>query len=326
MLRRPKQLAIPNLHRWWNTHPPLFVSAALTGALALFFLAGIFLDPRYIGGAPVWLKPLKFAVSFSLYSFTLLWMLGFVEGWVRLKKLVGSIVVLTLAAELLVIAGQAARGLASHFNVATPLDAALWSLMGVTIVVLWMAHLAIAWLVIRQRFASPPLAWSLRLGLVITLIGMTLGFLMTMPSAQQLASWQAGAPVSVVGAHSVGVQDAGPGLPLVGWSTQGGDLRVGHFIGMHALQVLPFLAWLMMRRRGFDPVQQTRLIWIAAGLYLGLTLLVTWQALRAQPITAPDAMTALTLLALLVTAGLATFIALRRLPATSLTSARSSAR
>ena len=84
--------------------------------------------------------------------------------------------------------------------------------------------------------------WALRLGLIIAMVGMGEGFLMTNPTAQQLAGWQAGEAVTIAGAHSVGVPDGGPGLPVVNWSTTGGDLRIGHFVGMHALQVLPFLA------------------------------------------------------------------------------------
>ena len=103
-------------------------------------------------------------------------------------------------------------------------------------------------------------------------------------------------------------------MPVVGWSTEGGDLRVAHFVGLHALQVLPLLglalarfgpAWLPMRER-------SRLIAVAATFWIALILLLTWQALRAQPLIAPDALTLLALGLLLATTAGATGAVLRR--------------
>ena len=40
-------------------------------ALAVVCAVGIVVDPRVLVGAPIWLKPFKFAVSFVLYGVTL---------------------------------------------------------------------------------------------------------------------------------------------------------------------------------------------------------------------------------------------------------------
>ncbi len=286
------------IRRLWHTHAPLTVSGFLTLGLLAFFTAGIFLDERVITGLPAWLKPTKFAISVSIYTFTLLWLLSFIRTeklWrKRLVNILGWTVALTFAAEWVGIVTQAARGTTSHFNISSTFDAALWGLMAVSIMILWVANFVIAGLLLLERFDNPAFAWSLRLGLIITIIGMGLGYLMTNPTALQMAQWETGEPVTIVGAHSVGVPDGGEGLPFVNWSTQGGDLRIGHFIGMHALQVIPFLGWFVTRRRRLSKLsrgQQTALVWTGSAGYLGVVLLVTWQALQAQPIIQPDALT-----------------------------------
>ena len=93
------------------------------------------------------------------------------------------------------------------------------------------------------------------------------------------------------GGHTVGAPDGGPGLPITDWSTLHGDLRIGHFVGLHALQLLPILAFLLLRVPGLAAVTRTRLLAVAGSGYAGLLLLVTWQALRGQALLAPDALT-----------------------------------
>ena len=272
-----------------QTHRPLTLSALITAALTLLFIIGVFADPRVVTGAPAWLKPAKFGVSISLYSLTLVWILGFIQGRRRLVNILGWTVLVTFGLEWVSIITQIARGTTSHFNIATPLDTALWTLMAVAIAVLWVANFVIAGLLLFQKFDHPAFAWSLRLGLMLAVVGMGLGYLMTSPTAQQMAGWSAGGPVTVAGAHTVGVADGGPGLPVVGWSTVGGDLRIPHFVGMHALQLVPFVGWLLSRRR-LSPRQQTALVWVISGFYLGLTALFTVQALRGQSVIRPDAL------------------------------------
>jgi len=108
---------------------------------------------------------------------------------------------------------------------------------------------------------------------------------------EQIASWEQGAPVTLIGAHSVGVPDGGPGLPVTGWSTEGGDLRIPHFVGLHALQVIPLAGGGISRRRRLTPGQRLGLVWTVSLAYLGLVVLLTWQASREQPLLAPDALT-----------------------------------
>jgi hypothetical protein len=159
-------------------------------------------------------------------------------------------------------------------------------------VVVWLMTLVVAGLLLRQRLPNPAFAWGLRLGLLICLLGMAVAFPMTRPTATQLAEARtSGQRLTVAGAHTVGAADGGAGLPVVGWSTEAGDLRAAHFVGLHGMQVMPLVAWLVGRRRRLGAGRRVALVWTAAGLHGGLVLVLTWQALRGQPIVAPDAAT-----------------------------------
>jgi hypothetical protein len=111
------------------------------------------------------------------------------------------------------------------------------------------------------------------------------------PTPAQLAADQRGEGMPIVGAHSVGVEDDGPGLPVTGLSTVGGDLRVAHFFGLHGLQALPLLGFLLANFGPvwLCPVHRVALVWTAGLTYLGFVLILTWQALRGVPVVAPDA-------------------------------------
>jgi len=294
------------LRRAWAFDKPLaFVGSAMVVLLAAM-LVGLVLDERVITGAPAWLKPMKFAVSIAIYCFTLLWLLTFVEGRRRLVKAVAAVTAVALGLELVLIAGAAGLGTTSHFNVSTPIQSAVWSTMGAAIVATWLANLVAAVLLLRQRLPEPALAWGLRLGLLVSFVGMGLAFFMTVPTPEQLALAEATGRVPIAGAHTVGAADGGPGLPVVGWSTVGGDVRAAHFLGLHALQALPLLGWLLGRggRPAWLGAGDRRALVVIAGLaYLGLVVLLTSQALRGQPLIAPDALTLTALAALVLGAG-----------------------
>jgi hypothetical protein len=274
-------------------------SLTLLGVLMLITLAvslvGLAFDPRVITGAPAWLKPFKFAVSIAIYSFTLLWMLTFVQGRRFLVRMVSLVTLLAFAVEMVVVIAQVLRGTISHFNAASAFDGALFSVMGMFVILIWAMNLVAALLLLFQCLPDPAFAWALRLGLLLTLTGAAAGILMVQPTPAQRAALAANERVTAIGAHSVGVPDGGPGLPITGWSTAGGDLRIGHFVGLHALQALPIVGWLLMRRRArrLGDRHRVALVWAVGLSYLGLMALLIWQALRGQPLIAPDATTLL---------------------------------
>ncbi|WP_198413828.1 hypothetical protein [Cryobacterium algoritolerans] len=269
-------------------HRPLLWLAVAMAGVTVIGAVGLLVDPRILTGAPLWAKPLKFAISILVYSLTLSWLLGMLRRGRRLAWWAGTITAVFLVVEMIVIVGAAAAGLTSHFNVTTPFHAALWSMMAVSIVIVWASALLVAVLLFRADLGDPARSLAIRAGALVAVAGMGLAFLMTGPTAAQLERFQ-----GIAGAHTVGVPDGGQGLPLLGWSTVAGDLRIPHFVGMHALQLIPLAALLLELLAGripalTEPRTRFRLLWVVIGLYLGVLALLTGQALAGQSIVRPD--------------------------------------
>ncbi|GAB4054205.1 hypothetical protein [Catellatospora paridis] len=263
--------------------------SAVMAAVLVVAAVGLVVDDRTVGGQPVWLKPAKFAVSIAVYGLTLAWLLGHLRRGHRAARWATYVILVMALLEVGIIVFQAARGRASHYNEATPLDEALWRAMGMTIVVLWVATVVLTVLLWRHGMADRASTWAVRLGMLLLLLGLLQGFTMVVPTAEQLALDEQGVD-TLMGAHAVGVSDGGPGMPLTGWSTTGGDLRIGHFVGIHGLQAVLLFAMLLPALVA-DVARRTRLVFVFSFGYAGLLVLVTWQALRGQPLLAPDALT-----------------------------------
>ncbi|WP_027929632.1 hypothetical protein [Amycolatopsis thermoflava] len=277
-------------------HRPMTWTAGIMAGMTVVSLGGLALDDRVLLGAPIWLKPLKFAVSIALYCLTWAWMLTLLRRGQRLAARVSTAIAVIVLVEYAIIVLQVVRGRASHFSAATAFDATLFTVMGISIAALWTGTLVLTILLLRTEITDAAARWAIRLGAVVSLAGLGLGGLMIGPTDEQVRSMRDGTFEGLVGAHSVGVADGGPGMPLTGWSTTGGDLRIPHFVGMHALQVLPLFALLLAvlaRRvtRLRSGVVRARLVAVAGFGYAGLVALVTWQALRGQPLIHPDART-----------------------------------
>ncbi len=276
------------LDRLWRTSPPLTTVGVLMLVVAGASLVAMLVDPRMITGAPAWLKPFKFAVSTAIYSLTLAWIFESLSDWPRVRRVVGWTTAIVFVLEVAIIDAQAWRGTTSHFNVSTPLDAVLFFVMGGAILMQTLVSVAVAVALWRQRFTDRALGWALRLGMTLTIVGALIGPLMTRPTAAQLADARAGGRMAIAGAHSVGGPDGGPGVPVTGWSREHGDLRVPHFIGLHAIQALALVA-IGLRRWRRSEAARVRALLAATASYASLFLLLLWEALRGQSLVAPDA-------------------------------------
>ncbi len=255
--------------------------ASIVGAIVLipFWL----FDTRDLGGVSAWEKPLKFFISSAIFSITYSWLSSFIAKRSRWVKLAGLFIAISLAVELILIVAMASLGTTSHFNVSSPASIVVWSLMATFISIVLFATVFLSVMILFQKNEDGNLRLALGLGSINTSIGMALAYLMTSPTANQLANFQ-----GIAGSHSVGVSDGGPGLPFLGWSTVAGDLRVGHFFGLHSIQV----AAVLLAASLLLPVAlRVPLLIVGNATWLGFIGLVTWQSLRAEPFSAPSQLT-----------------------------------
>ena len=229
----------------------------------------LLLDGRTVYDINVWVKPLKFEFSLALYLGTLAWFWGYLAPEAQSSRglrIFATVSVALVAFEIAYIVLQSARGVGSHFNEATPIEAVMFTLMGVSALVFSVLPAAVGIAIVRRP--QPGMAPAFRLSVVLGLILTT------------VLGMAAGIAISVNGGHWVAAAatDAG-GLPIFGWTRAGGDLRVAHFFGLHALQILPVAGWLVARRRP----EATGLVWLAAVALTALVAYTLVEALAGRP-------------------------------------------
>ena len=274
----------------------LFWLAVICVVVAIALIPLWILDSRQLLGVSVWEKPIKFFISAAIFSFTYSWLSSFITKGARWVKVAGLFIAVSLTVELVLISAMAILGTTSHFNVSSPTAIVIWSLMATFISIVLFSTIFISLMILFQKQNEFNLKLALALGSVNTAVGMGLAYLMTWPSAAQLANYQ-----GIAGAHAVGVSDGGPGLPFLGWSTVAGDLRVGHFFGLHSIQVAAILLALSLL---IPFAFRVPLILVGNLSWLGFVGLVTWQSLRAEPFSSPSELTIISFVALAAVASI----------------------
>jgi hypothetical protein len=248
---------------------------ALTGWLHVLLLVLILciapFDSRTVMGINAWIKPLKFTVSIVIYLWTMAWFLEYLRGPRWLVRLISWGVSIAMLAEICCIVLQGARATTSHYNLKTSFDGMVFSIMGVMIIFNTLfILLTLVLFLTRAKELPTAYLWGIRLGLLFLLLGSMEGAVM----------------ITRLG-HTVGLADGGPGMPLLNWSTRGGDLRIAHMLGLHALQIIPLAGYLITRwKAGSTPRSQLAYLGGFAALYLAVTALLFWQAMSGKPLLA----------------------------------------
>jgi hypothetical protein len=284
--RRPSALAITKtfgrrIHRlqeavrsWYELHRGNGATIVVVWALYLELLLMLVLlvllpfDTVQVGGRYRLIKPLNFTMSMAMYLATVVILLDYLRASMWWKKFIGWGVSICILTAITCITMQAARGTTSHFNNTTPFNSTVSLLMDIVdplnsvfVLVLLIFALQVKYDVSRSS------QLGIAFGLSLFLAGSVIGGVMV---AQ--------------GQSVVGVAPGGPGLPLLNWSTTGGDFRIAHFLGIHALQILPIAGWLIDRLKGLPRrAKPTAVVAVSAG-YALLMAFAFMQAMNGVPL------------------------------------------
>ena len=225
---------------------------------ALILIRSKFSDVQ-INGVNVMYKPFKFALSMGIFSLTMGWYTGYLTSYKYINLYNWSLIIF-LGFEVFYVTLQASRGQLSHYNVSSALYTSLTVAMAIAAIAATVYTGYIGILFCTENFPELPdyYLWAIRLGIFLFVI-----FALE------------GAVIGANGSPRVGGQDGGA-IPFLNWSLKYGDLRIAHFVGMHALQILPLLAFYI-----FKDVWVVILVGLMYGL---LALFCLVQALNAKPL------------------------------------------
>lgn len=236
----------------------LFVFGLINFSLAIvFFLLSLFSETKVMG-VNNWYKPIKFALSIGIYSWTMAWYVHYLESGSYIN-VYNIVVIISLGFEIFYIAIQAARGQLSHFNQSSALYSSLYFLMAAAASIATIATAYIGYQFFVQKIPQLPdyYLWAIRIGIILFVLFAFEGFVM-------------GSNLS----HTIGGPDGDSGLPFLNWSYKYGDPRIAHFIGMHALQIIPLVS--------FHLLKDTKLTLFLSIIYLFLAIYVFIYSLQGK--------------------------------------------
>lgn len=238
-------------------------TAGLLLAIILIFYS--FFNEEIVLGINSMYKPIKFALSIWIYAWTMAFLFFYVKDQAKVRTY-SWVAIVVMGFEQFAVTSQAFRGEQSHFNMANVYGIILYALMGIFILTLTLHTLYLAIVFIRQKkYTLPPnLVLSIKIALIYFVIFSLFG-----------------GYISSLTGHTVGANDGGTGLPFLNWSTAFGDLRVAHFVGIHALQIIPVFAWITHRITSESKSSQA--IWAFSICYFAYVCFVMIQAFMGQP-------------------------------------------
>jgi hypothetical protein len=230
-------------------------------------------------------KPATFAETGWLAAWSAALILPTVHMRAWQRHVVGASVVLFGVGETTVIGIQAWRGVPSHYNFTTPLDAALMrggaaGLAGIFLVGVVVLLIA----AIRSSQAPASVRLGVRAGIAVLLFGCAIGFVMVFNNSGVFqGSVGSGFTRQATGYLGPAAATVGREYLLLRPSTDGGDLVLLHAIGVHGLILLAVPA-VLLARTAMPAARQLRVVGVAVASVAVATAVLLAQALRQLPL------------------------------------------
>jgi hypothetical protein len=239
---------------------PLYYFGWICLVFAMLCLALTKLSDTQVAGTNAWWKPFKFFLSTALLLWAMAWYMQHLANTDAVKRYSWGMIAIFIFEDFYIMF-QAGRGDLSHFNIRTPFFSGMYNLMALAsaAISLWTAYIGILFFTEKIETLPEAYLWGIRLGIVLFVLFSLQGFAM-------------GARLS----HTVGGADGSAGLPVVNWSKKYGDLRIAHFMGMHALQIIPFVAYYILKN--------STLVISFSLIYGFLTVFLFYQAMQGKPL------------------------------------------
>jgi len=270
-----------SLQSFWQRAGRIERAACLVGALLL--VSGlIHLGILVVGGGswegPVSLrKAMTFGLSFGLTLITIVWTASWLPLGDRSRAALLGTFTVACALETVLVSLQAWRGVPSHFNIETTFDGFVARTLAVGGVVLVAI---VAALTIAAFRANPTVPISLRVALRIGFVALFISL--------------------VVGALMIGkgMRLVFAGEPQAAYAT-GGTLKPTHAAAMHAILVIPLMAWLLSFANWTERRRLAVVLLGAAGYLLVAAVIAVENYLGVAPADAPPAAVVLFVLGVL---------------------------
>ncbi|MFG2465522.1 hypothetical protein ACGFXB_08715 [Streptomyces canus] len=208
-------------------------------------------------GPVSWRKPVTFGVSFGVTLIAVTWVTSYLRVGTRLRTLLLAVFAADCVVEVGGITLQAWRGVPSHLDMATPFDTTVSMTLAVGGGVLVVLLTVFAVASFRHRPSGPAgMDLAVRSGFAILLVALASG-------AAMIAR---GVVLTRTGHQEAAYHSTAPLKPL-------------HGVSLHAVLVLPALAWLLSRTPWSETLRR-RILYAAIGSYVtAVTGTGVWAAL-----------------------------------------------